>query len=317
MNLTEVCEYESSDEEDMEVDHATTSKVGIKRPAKIWLRDRSFDSAIEAIKYMKAEKDWSLHYKNNTSDGEKHYYRCNKAKRTGPQCAAAISLLFCSESHEVIVYTTDLEHTHDSQAGKITAAIKAEIKNMYNLKLRPKAILREINRNNNDGVLIKMSQLRNALQQIKKTECGGAITLSVGQLEKWCIDNSSVPFGDCEPFIVAHEFIYNDEISSDNEEEEEDEDQEYKFRFFISSKCLLRLASNSTHICADGTYKLNWHGFPLIVLGTTDLDRHFHSFGVSVCTNERKLDYKFAFDCINIGNHFYSSAFSSFLNCKF
>jgi hypothetical protein len=70
MNLTEVREYESSDEEDMEVDHATTSKAGTKRPAKIWVRDRSFDSAIEAIKYMKGEKEWSLDYKNNTSDGE-------------------------------------------------------------------------------------------------------------------------------------------------------------------------------------------------------------------------------------------------------
>ncbi len=89
--------------------------------------------------------------------------------------------------------------------------------------------------------------------------------------------------------------------------EDEDEEQDFKFRFFISSKKLLRLAIGSTHICADGTYKLNWHGFPLIVVGTTDLDRHFHSFGVALCTNEKKLDYKFVFDCINIGKYKYTT----------
>ena len=52
-----------------------------------------------------------------------------------------------------------------------------------------------------------------------------AITLSVGELEKWCIDKSSVSDDYCEPFIVSYELIYNDEIDS-ADEEKEDEDQE-------------------------------------------------------------------------------------------
>ena len=176
------------------------------------------------------------------------------------------------------------------------------------MKLKPKAILREINRSNN--VSIKMATLRNMLQGIKKKACGGSITISVGELEHWCVENSAVPEDDNEPFVVNHKFIYNDdEYESESEDEageEVDTDTEYKFRYYMSTKRLLRLASNSKHICADGTYKLNWHGFPLIVLGTTDLDRHFHSFGIAVVTNETKHDYKFAFDSINIGKHNFS-----------
>jgi len=214
--------------------------------------------------------------------------------------AAGLHLHFCNDSHDVISVKTDAEHTHTAlNPGKITTEIKATIKKLYEMKLKPKAILREVNVAH--GVLIKMAQLRNALQSIKKKACGGSISISVGVLEKWCIDNSEVP-EDNEPFVVAHKFIYVDD-DDESASEDEDEEQDFKFRFFMSSKKLLRLAIGSTHICADGTYKLNWHGFPLIVVGTTDLDRHFHSFGIAVCTNEKNLDYKFAFDCINIGKY--------------
>lgn len=268
MNITQVQNYESSDD-DIEVDPELATTIKKKtRTSKVWLIDQTYSNAAEAKKYIKDQKEWSFHYKNSTAEGEKHYYRCNKAKLAGPQCAAGRYLHYLNDSHRVICFKTDAEHTHEDQnPNKITPEIREEIKKLYEMKLKPKAILREINRSNN--VSIKMA--------------------------------------DNEPFVVNHKFIYNDdEYESESEDEDEageevDTDTEYKFRYYMSTKRLLRLASNSKHICADGTYKLNWHGFPLIVLGTTDLDRHFHSFGIAVVTNETKNDYKFAFDSINIG----------------
>jgi len=56
------------------------------------------------------------------------------------------------------------------------------------MKFKPKAILREVNLAH--GVLIKMAQLRNALQAIKKKACGGSIRFedmdSRLQLEQEC-----------------------------------------------------------------------------------------------------------------------------------
>ena len=67
--------------------------------------------------------------------------------------------------------------------------------------------------------------------------------------------------------------------------ENEDLD-ESKFRIFISTKRLLKLATKSNNIHADGTYKLIWEGMPVLIIGNSDLDRHFHPFGICICSNE-------------------------------
>mgnify|MGYP002790673476 FL=1 len=56
------------------------------------------------------------------------------------------------------------------------------------------------------------------------------------------------------------------------------------------------------HIHADATYKLTWQGFPILVCGTTDSNRKFHPFGITVCTNEKTEDFKFMFRSLIDGN---------------
>lgn len=69
MNITQVQNYESSDD-DIEVDPelATTSKKKT-RTSKVWLIDQTFSNAAEAKKYIKDQKEWSFHYKNSTAEG--------------------------------------------------------------------------------------------------------------------------------------------------------------------------------------------------------------------------------------------------------
>jgi hypothetical protein len=57
----------------------------------------------------------------------------------------------------------------------------------------------------------------------------------------------------------------------------------------------LRLAVLSNKKHADATYKLVYEGSPVLLNGNTDLDRHFHSFGISVCSNEKTADFVFIF----------------------
>ena len=35
----------------------------------------------------------------------------------------------------------------------------------------------------------------------------------------------------------------------------------------------------SPHLATDGTYKLIYHGHPILMFGITDLGRHYHPFG--------------------------------------
>lgn len=77
-------------------------------------------------------------------------------------------------------------------------------------------------------------------------------------------------------------------------------DEKLNFRFIISTPGLLRRAAKFETVCIDATYiyKLNWHGFPLIVLGTVDRYKRFHPVAYACCTNETTADYEFVFETI-------------------
>lgn len=76
------------------------------------------------------------------------------------------------------------------------------------------------------------------------------------------------------------------------------------FRFFISSKKLLRIIfehGQRRHLHSDTTYKLIWEGFPVLIVGTTDKDSHFHMSGICVALNEKTEDFEFLFQALKKG----------------
>lgn len=112
--------------------------------------------------------------------------------------------------------------------------------------------------------------------------------MSFGTLEKWCEENSSMPDDETPPFVLSYEIDSSDEDS-------------VRFRFLVTSKLLLRSAIGAEKIHSDATYKLNWYGFPVLLVGTTDLYRKFHVFGVAVCTHETETDFRFVFGALKNG----------------
>jgi hypothetical protein len=54
---------------------------------------------------------------------------------------------------------------------------------------------------------------------------------------------------------------------------------------------LIGLSRQCNIIHADAIYKLVWQGFPVLIVGTTDRDKHFHSFGLAVTTTEQINDF--------------------------
>jgi hypothetical protein len=67
------------------------------------------------------------------------------------------------------------------------------------------------------------------------------------------------------------------------------------FFVFFTTKRLLSLAAKTKHVCADTTYKLKQHGYPLLIVGTTDKAKVFHPFGIAMCSNEKEEAYTFIF----------------------
>lgn len=127
------------------------------------------------------------------------------------------------------------------------------------------------------------SKLDNFITKLRKEKFGSE-KLHFGTLNQWLIECSVAPIKEDEPFIVAHSVHVDD-----------DNIENCKFKFFVSCKVLLEHAVNVVKVHTDATYKLVWQGFPILLIGTTDSDRKFHPFGVSVCTNEQSEDFEFIF----------------------
>lgn len=65
-------------------------------------------------------------------------------------------------------------------------------------------------------------------------------------------------------------------------------------------------------ICIDATYKLNWMGFPLIILGTVDRLKRFHPLLYACTSNETTENYMFVFESARngIATHFECDEFA-------
>ena len=66
-------------------------------------------------------------------------------------------------------------------------------------------------------------------------------------------------------------------------------------RMFFTTRRLLEPSEFVMHVTVDGTYKLNYQGFPCIMIGTTDLQKRFQPFGFAITIKEEEADYHFVF----------------------
>ncbi|CAF1431807.1 unnamed protein product [Rotaria magnacalcarata] len=301
MEVVQVAQYENdkSDEELVEENDGINGNERVPKKEKLkkcWIKENTFDNAGEAEASIKDK--WSKHYTNHTEKGRMVYYRCKKAKLRGSQCTLSIYLLYHAETDKVTIYKTEAEHDHhvDKVRG-IDENVKKCIEELFNDGImKPKEIIRAL-----QARKVKIptyTQLNNYLVHYKKKKYGSH-KISLGELEQWCKNNLNIPTDENEAFVVSYKILY------DNEEYEDDEDVEENdgnlFRIFISSIRLLNIISMSSHVCSDATYKLVWQGFPVLIVGTTDLNKAFHPFGLAICSNEKTKDFEFIFNCIQIG----------------
>lgn len=72
----------------------------------------------------------------------------------------------------------------------------------------------------------------------------------------------------------------------------------FSFRFCMTTPLLLQFFIGLKTIAIDATYKLNWHGYPLIVLGMIDRKKKFHPLLYACTSGETTNDYSFVFETL-------------------
>lgn len=276
----------STDSEDSETFGDENFKMKNAKPRRenVWVFLKSFPNITEAKGFVTSENCWSKLREHNSESGTKIFYRCNLVKKRGPQCAASLHLLFDATSEDVKVFKTEAKHNHDSlprSGSGIGVDVKKEIKRLVNYKLKPRSIVLELAKKSLP--IPSKNQLSRYLHSLK-LKIKGDTKISLGELQSWLSSNTDVPEEENALFIADFS-IWGSEI----------QDKESGFQFFVTSKKLLKFAMQSKILHADGTYKILWQGYPVIIVGTTDRGKHFHPFGLSVCTNERTEDYTFVF----------------------
>lgn len=69
----------------------------------------------------------------------------------------------------------------------------------------------------------------------------------------------------------------------------------YEFSIHNVNAVTSRKLANRKNVCIDATYKLNWMGFPLIIMGTLDRTKRFDPMIYACSSHERTEDYEFVF----------------------
>lgn len=78
-------------------------------------------------------------------------------------------------------------------------------------------------------------------------------------------------------------------------------DPKQYFCFFITTLRLLEMSANSKNLHADATYKVTTEKLPLIVVGSTDMNRTFHLIGLTITSDETAENYRFTFQSVISG----------------
>ena len=167
-----------------------------------WNMVTTFNDKKAAVDSLKSEECWSFHFKNTTTEGVKHYYRCNQAKKRGVQCNAGLHLLSNSDSEVVTMYKTEEGHSHEhynKTTQKLSDETKQEIKKLFDLKVKPKRMFQLLTEKG--FVLKNYTQLSNYLVQLRKQTYGSS-KISLGELEQWCSDHNKLPDSDDAAFVV-------------------------------------------------------------------------------------------------------------------
>lgn len=258
-------------------------KARAKKRTRKWVIGEIFDvendaaaSREAALKFVHDSGHWAFHYGNDLKKGRKEYYRCQDAKRRGPQCDAAIYLYYPDTVPTVTVFKTESDHNHGDLASKVSLSKedKAKIMELYEAGDDSKRIWE----GHGKKVLKNRRQLTNILVNLR-TQKYGSTEISVEDLRQWCADRGNIPDDENTLFVLDTQI----------------EDDGSIVRVLVSTTKLLKMSAKSNIVHADGTYKLMWQGFPLIVVGTTDARRKFVLTAFAICTGEKDADYKFVF----------------------
>lgn len=206
------------------------------------------------------------------------YYRCNVTKKNKEnQCPVRFMLRQYNNETYSDLFQTDIEHSHPKFV--INDEIKDEIIALKSMKASN--ILRFM-KDKYEHCTINVQSIYTILRSFNAKQIFKLQSYS--DLDRWLtgfrIDSKSIDD------VILLGYCVDSNID--------------EFNAVFSTKRLLSLA-NQEIICSDTTYKLNWEGYPVSIVGTFDALMRFHLIGIQISTNEKSSDFMYMFKNIADG----------------
>lgn len=268
-----------------------------KRQNFKWEVHSKYNSLEEVEQFLEAE-GFVLYDNKDLVCGQKFYYRCGcipRDRKREQWCARRFIIYLPSDCNDIFLQWNALDHNHEElligQKKPISKEMLTFINDLYDKQtFKHSSIILHIESARNEQNIFRnepnpsVRQLEYCLKKYRAGDTRKMINL--GDLMEWCKTNSNYPDDIDEPFVLSNE-CNAENVSG--------------FRFCITTPRLLKIISKAEIICIDATYKLNWLGYPLIVLGTVDRQKHFHPTMYACSSHETTNDYSFVFRSLKNG----------------
>lgn len=250
-----------------------------------WSPVGCYDSKDAVDKYVASHSCFYEQSRNETKAGITIYYYCNKViTKDSSRCPVKLKIFQSKKTLTFGVSVSTFIHDHTELKLKKVEFSQAMRRETFTMKMqfnmRPKLIVKHLERRFPNEHLPSVAQVRAILREERRIEIPP--TVSYGQLIEWCKALSKTPADKDQGFVLDH---FYDGVDN-------------SFAFVLSTLRLLKNAANQSNICADGTYKVVWQHFPMIIVGFVDRQNHFHVIAVCVTSNERTNEYRFVFRTI-------------------
>jgi hypothetical protein len=287
MDLTYVEDYQEDEESDAELSEDEPRPKRRRKMKRTWIVKETFDSPAAAEKAVEEMKVWKKCSTKRTTQGETVYYRCAAGRYRKSECPAGIYLLYHSNSDDVSLYEADEEHqNHTTEPSRgLSMELKSFISKKYSEGITiPEKILSVIR---SAGMPEPSKQQLNSFLTAIRSKKYGPPCMSAVEIRRWCEKHKNVPAELDEPFVLACHIHAESFVV-----------EEQDLKIVISTRRLLSLARKSRMMQTDGSYKLVWQGYPIILVGTSDVNNTFHPFVLAILKGETEDDYAFAFEAI-------------------
>lgn len=262
--------YESTGDDSFPNEHQPPATKRQRRTVD-FPSSRQFSSLSEAKRILKEQAMWQYKSTSTSSFGSKLIYLC----KFNNKCSARCQIWLPNDSTVVILKSND-EHDHSPKKLQgISPNTKKSIREAWNSGFKkPKEVLNFLREKQLKCPTV--TQLNTFLLKLRSGD--GPRIVSIGQLEAYAIEKQTSILPD-DVYVLNSSFDYDKK----------------SFSIFWTTDRLMSnlLMSDSVH--CDATYKLNFHGFPVLLIGTTDRRKRFHPFGVALVNDESTESFKFIF----------------------